>query len=34
MTIEISRRAFTLSALSALAAPALIRPGMARAATA
>lgn len=33
MTIEISRRAFTLSALSALAAPALIRPGMARAAT-
>ena len=33
MTFELSRRAFTLSALSALAAPALIRPSMARAAT-
>lgn len=32
MTFALSRRAFTLSALSALAAPALIRPGTARAA--
>lgn len=33
MTLSLSRRAFTLSALSALAAPALIRPTMARAAS-